>query len=58
MVGADIYIVCSAGFGFSLFDIFLLLPAFKVGDFLRPCVLTYYDMSNLEMDGWFSSHFP
>lgn len=31
--------MCSAGFGFSLFDMFLLLPAFKVGDFLRPCVL-------------------
>ncbi len=41
MVGAEIYIVCSARFGFSLFDIFLLSPAFKVGDFLRPCVLTY-----------------
>lgn len=40
MVGAEIFSVCSAGFGFSLFDIFLLLPAFKVGDFLTPCVLT------------------
>lgn len=40
MVGAESFFVCSAGFGFSLFDMFLPLPAFKVGDFLRSCVLT------------------
>lgn len=39
MVEAGIFIVCSAGFGFSPFDIFLLLPAFRVGDFLSPCEL-------------------